>query len=58
MEGTSYILFMRPVANVDIADLHQIIKSGQKLTIEHVQYFVYQILRGRHIFCIPSFIVC
>lgn len=28
------------------ADLHQIIKSGQGLTSEHVQYFVYQILRG------------
>ncbi|KAI0305810.1 kinase-like domain-containing protein [Multifurca ochricompacta] len=28
------------------ADLHQIIKSGQKLTNEHVQYFTYQILRG------------
>lgn len=29
------------------ADLHQIIKSGQTLTNEHVQYFLYQILRGR-----------
>lgn len=28
------------------ADLHQIIKSGQALTNEHVQYFVYQVLRG------------
>lgn len=28
------------------ADLHQIIKSGQSLTNEHVQYFMYQILRG------------
>ncbi|KAI0629281.1 kinase-like protein [Trametes polyzona] len=28
------------------ADLHQIIKSGQPLTNEHVQYFVYQVLRG------------
>ncbi|KAH9965035.1 kinase-like domain-containing protein, partial [Lactifluus volemus] len=28
------------------ADLHQIIKSGQTLTNEHVQYFTYQILRG------------
>ncbi|KAH7890751.1 kinase-like protein [Phlebopus sp. FC_14] len=28
------------------ADLHQIIKSGQTLTNEHVQYFLYQILRG------------
>lgn len=30
-----------------LADLHQIIKSGQTLTDEHVQYFVYQILRGK-----------
>jgi serine/threonine protein kinase len=29
-----------------LADLHQIIKSGQVLTNEHVQYFLYQILRG------------
>ncbi|TEB36507.1 Pkinase-domain-containing protein [Coprinellus micaceus] len=28
------------------ADLHQIIKSGQTLSNEHVQYFLYQILRG------------
>ncbi|KAG2157844.1 kinase-like protein [Suillus bovinus] len=28
------------------ADLHQIIKSGQHLSNEHVQYFLYQILRG------------
>ncbi|KAJ7623310.1 kinase-like protein [Roridomyces roridus] len=30
----------------EVTDLHQIIKSGQTLTNEHVQYFVYQILRG------------
>ncbi|KAL5492454.1 hypothetical protein ACEPAI_3901 [Sanghuangporus weigelae] len=35
-------LFLEPME----ADLHQIIKSGQALTNEHVQYFVYQILRG------------
>ncbi|KZV71521.1 Pkinase-domain-containing protein [Peniophora sp. CONT] len=35
-------LFMEPME----ADLHQIIKSGQALTNEHTQYFVYQILRG------------
>lgn len=29
-----------------LADLHQIIRSGQTLTNEHVQYFSYQILRG------------
>ncbi|EKM81834.1 hypothetical protein AGABI1DRAFT_54872 [Agaricus bisporus var. burnettii JB137-S8] len=33
--------------NDSSADLHQIIKSGQVLTNEHVQYFIYQILRGR-----------
>eukprot|EP00249_Psilotum_nudum_P021782 c28244_g2_i1 orf=498-1646(-) len=27
-------------------DLHQIIRSGQSLTEEHCQYFLYQILRG------------
>ena len=32
------------------ADLHQIIKSGQMLTNEHVQYFTYQILRGIRIY--------
>ncbi|OBZ73830.1 Mitogen-activated protein kinase SLT2/MPK1, partial [Grifola frondosa] len=32
---------------ISTADLHQIIRSGQALTNEHVQYFVYQILRGR-----------
>ncbi|KAJ3770616.1 kinase-like protein [Lentinula raphanica] len=35
-------IFMEPME----ADLHQIIKSGQHLTAEHVQYFLYQILRG------------
>ncbi|PCH44245.1 Pkinase-domain-containing protein [Wolfiporia cocos MD-104 SS10] len=35
-------IFMEPME----ADLHQIIKSGQALSNEHVQYFVYQILRG------------
>ncbi|TFK26179.1 Pkinase-domain-containing protein [Coprinopsis marcescibilis] len=35
-------IFMEPME----ADLHQIIKSGQILTNEHVQYFLYQILRG------------
>ena len=27
-------------------DLHQIIKSNQVLSIEHIQYFIYQVLRG------------
>ncbi|EIN06099.1 Pkinase-domain-containing protein [Punctularia strigosozonata HHB-11173 SS5] len=35
-------IFMEPME----ADLHQIIKSGQSLTNEHVQYFLYQVLRG------------
>ncbi|KAA1468856.1 Pkinase-domain-containing protein [Dentipellis sp. KUC8613] len=35
-------LFLEPME----ADLHQIIKSGQPLTNEHIQYFTYQILRG------------
>ncbi|KAF9269016.1 Pkinase-domain-containing protein [Marasmius fiardii PR-910] len=35
-------IFMEPME----ADLHQIIKSGQHLTNEHVQYFLYQVLRG------------
>ncbi|KAF8141631.1 Pkinase-domain-containing protein [Boletus edulis] len=35
-------IFMEPME----ADLHQIIKSGQTLSNEHVQYFLYQILRG------------
>ncbi|KAG6336041.1 hypothetical protein ID866_3040 [Astraeus odoratus] len=35
-------IFMEPME----ADLHQIIKSGQTLTNEHVQYFLYQVLRG------------
>ena len=28
------------------SDLHQIITSKQALSIEHIQYFIYQILRG------------
>ncbi|KAE9387238.1 Pkinase-domain-containing protein [Gymnopus androsaceus JB14] len=35
-------IFMEPME----ADLHQIIKSGQQLTNEHTQYFLYQILPG------------
>ena len=48
MEG----VYERPIivypihGNIFSADLHQIIKSGQSLTNEHVQYFLYQILRG------------
>ncbi|KAF8159679.1 kinase-like domain-containing protein [Crassisporium funariophilum] len=39
---TELYIFMEPME----ADLHQIIRSGQILTNEHVQYFSYQILRG------------
>jgi hypothetical protein len=48
MEGTHFGPLTRiPGWNVPLlADLHQIIKSGQLLTNEHVQYFLYQILRG------------
>lgn len=28
------------------ADLNQILKSGQQLTTQHYQYFLYQLLRG------------
>ncbi|KAF9482651.1 Pkinase-domain-containing protein [Pholiota conissans] len=41
-EFTEIYIFMEPME----ADLHQIIRSGQTLTNEHVQYFTYQILRG------------
>ncbi|KAJ7672657.1 kinase-like domain-containing protein [Mycena rosella] len=41
-ESNEIYIFMEPME----ADLHQIIKSGQTLTGEHVQYFLYQILRG------------
>ncbi|KAJ7066725.1 kinase-like protein [Mycena amicta] len=41
-DANEIYIFMEPME----ADLHQIIKSGQMLTNEHVQYFLYQILRG------------
>ncbi|KAF8892078.1 kinase-like domain-containing protein [Infundibulicybe gibba] len=41
-EFNEIYIFMEPME----ADLHQIIKSGQSLSNEHVQYFLYQILRG------------
>lgn len=28
------------------ADLHQIVRSGQPLSNSHIQYFLYQLLRG------------
>ena len=34
------------VADLMETDLHRIIYSKQKLSIDHVQYFVYQVLRG------------
>lgn len=39
------------------ADLHQIIRSGQSLTNSHIQYFLYQILRGMKVrggICSPA----
>ena len=49
---------MIPTPEPFTADLHQIIKSGQALTNEHVQYFVYQVLRGpsNELPCIVNFI--
>ncbi|KAJ7583293.1 kinase-like protein [Mycena floridula] len=42
LDSNELYIFMEPME----ADLHQIIRSGQKLSNEHVQYFLYQILRG------------
>ncbi|WVR07691.1 hypothetical protein IAU60_004733 [Kwoniella sp. DSM 27419] len=42
-EGYNEIyLYMEPME----ADLHQIIRSGQSLSNPHIQYFLYQLLRG------------
>ncbi|WRT70234.1 uncharacterized protein IL334_007229 [Kwoniella shivajii] len=42
-EGYNEIyLYMEPME----ADLHQIVRSGQPLSNSHIQYFLYQILRG------------
>lgn len=30
-----------------LADLHQIIRSGQELSSDHIAYFIYQILSGK-----------
>jgi hypothetical protein len=47
MEGRcSDLLALATTTHLPTADLHQIIKSGQALTTEHVQYFLYQLLRG------------
>jgi hypothetical protein len=47
MEGTFPDLpTLATTTHLPSADLHQIIKSGQALTTEHVQYFLYQLLRG------------
>ena len=35
-------LYMEPME----ADLHQIVRSGQPLSNTHIQYFLYQLLRG------------
>jgi hypothetical protein len=45
MEGAHPV--RRPVPQLTfIADLHQIIRSGQSLSNSHMQYFLYQLLRG------------
>ncbi|GFZ48734.1 mitogen-activated protein kinase [Saitozyma sp. JCM 24511] len=42
-EGYNEIyLYMEPME----ADLHQIVRSGQALSNSHIQYFLYQLLRG------------
>ena len=44
MEGASSSLWFS--AKLTPADLHQIIRSGQVLSNSHIQYFLYQLLRG------------
>ncbi|KAF7308627.1 MAP kinase [Mycena chlorophos] len=45
-DANEIYIFMENAVQPMEADLHQIIKSGQTLTNEHVQYFIYQLLRG------------
>ena len=35
-------------------DLHQIIRSSQALSNEHLQYFIYQVMCAQHAPCIKS----
>uniref|UniRef100_A0A8D2IU00 Protein kinase domain-containing protein n=1 Tax=Varanus komodoensis TaxID=61221 RepID=A0A8D2IU00_VARKO len=49
--GTGLFLVLVPLARYVVldlmeSDLHQIIHSSQPLTLEHVRYFLYQLLRG------------
>jgi serine/threonine protein kinase len=44
-------MFMEPME----ADLHQIIRSGQQLTNSHIQYFLYQLLRGMKVSSMCTF---
>lgn len=44
-------MFMEPME----ADLHQIIRSGQQLTNSHIQYFLYQLLRGMKVSSVGTF---
>jgi hypothetical protein len=46
MEGTSIPYPYKCSADQATADLHQIVRSGQPLSNSHVQYFLYQLLRG------------
>lgn len=41
-------LYMEPME----ADLHQIVRSGQPLSNSHIQFFIYQLLRGMKV-CVP-----
>jgi serine/threonine protein kinase len=44
-------LYMEPME----ADLHQIVRSGQPLSNTHIQYFIYQLLRGMKVRCDTPF---
>jgi serine/threonine protein kinase len=46
MTTVSPLIFSYIVTELMDTDLHQIIQSPQPLSNEHIQYFVYQILRG------------
>ncbi len=43
LEVTLHMMLLQDLMETD---LHRIIYSKQPLTIDHIQYFIYQILRG------------
>jgi len=51
MEGKERFQDIYFVSELMDTDLHQIIRSKQKLTDEHVQYFIYQALRALKYIC-------